>query len=192
MTGGKTDKRILPAWPASSHSESLMLRCDILWKPWTCADSSLFLPLVVPVVLLLERTQSVKTFLDIKAVSVHSGRRGAADWDLSSSSWWQSEKRALSGGCPLPSLCLASGADPEIPPVSARPDSSCLSAEASDHVFLDKLVSKSSDTEDEPTDFREQCRHAVTAWVWLCLQQEVTISKVYFNLVFSSFLLCSL
>lgn len=49
-----TEGSILPAWPACSHSKWPMLRSDILWKPWTCADSSLFLPLVVPVVLLLE------------------------------------------------------------------------------------------------------------------------------------------
>lgn len=56
-----------------------------------------------------------------------------------------------------------------MPSVSVHPDSFCLSAKASDRVFLDKLVSKSSDTEDEPADFSEQCRHSVTAGVWLCV-----------------------
>lgn len=75
MTGGKTEERILPAWPACSHSESLMLRCDILWKPWTCADSSCSCHSWSLLFCCSRATQSVKTFLDIKAVSVHSGRR---------------------------------------------------------------------------------------------------------------------
>lgn len=62
-------------------------------------------------------------------------------------------------------LPLSSAPDLHVPAVAVRPDSFCLSAKASDRVFLDKLVSKSSDAEDEPTGFSEQCRRSVTAWV---------------------------
>lgn len=42
MTEGKTKEIILPAWPACSHRVWVNLQCDTLWKPCTCADSSLF------------------------------------------------------------------------------------------------------------------------------------------------------
>lgn len=72
---------------------------------------------------------------------------------------------ALSGVCPMPAVCLG----PLEVPVPVLPGSLCLSAAAPGHILVGTWVSESSDAGGEPVDCSKQCRHSVTAWVWLCV-----------------------
>lgn len=93
---------------------------------------------------------------------------------------------ALLGVCPMPGVCLGPPRDSS--PGAVLPGSFCLSAEAPGHVFVGKLVSKSSDAGGEPVDCSKQCRHSVTAWVWLCVFGR---KWQYILMGFPTFLQCS-
>lgn len=123
------------------------------------------LPLAVPVVALPESSTVTETLPAMKALS--------ALWE---------EGVVLRVTCPH----LLDGSDQEHSQVCPRPGvflgpprepllglcTRVLSIHQLKHtmsVFLNKWVSKSSDGGDEPVDCSEQCRHSVTAWVWLCV-----------------------
>lgn len=86
---GKMKEIILPAWPACSQREWLNLQCDTLWKPCMCADLSLFLPLAVHGVALLESNTVSGNTLSHKSCECPVGGGCCAEGDLSSSPRWQ-------------------------------------------------------------------------------------------------------
>lgn len=149
-----------------------------------CADSSLFLPPAVHGAAWLESSPGHGSTSATKAVSGlwEEGvvLRVACPAALDGSA--RSTLRCVSHASCLPGPTRGSC------PGAVLPGSLCLSAAAPGHVLVGKWVSESPDAGGEPVDCSKQCRHSVTAWVWLCVFGR---EWQYILMGFSTFLQCS-